>query len=196
MSRIILKNDFIVFIFIFYYKNFKISPEAYQALTGFWAPNEHDSLFLSVYALNFATLILCFLSPLLKAESILIFSSIFSSARQNCKSRIGSSVSMAEVAKLLYIVVVDDDAENRTGKEKKSFRYTRRVLQTTLQLMGCKARHAFKVSNFPPSFSLFSFSLIQMEYYFGYRESSDHFQEIVLVSSVFPSGGLENCVFS
>lgn len=105
---------------------------------------------------------------------------------------------MAEVAKLLYIVVVDDDAaKKRTGKEKKSFRYTRRVLQTTLQLMGCKARHAFKVSNFPRSFSLFSFSLIQMEYYFGCRESSDHFREIVLVSSVFwdPSGGLENCGF-
>ncbi|RVW80211.1 P-loop NTPase domain-containing protein LPA1-like 1 [Vitis vinifera] len=52
---------------------------------------------------------------------------------------------MAEVAKLLYIVVVDD-AEKRAGKEKKSFRYTRPVLQTTLQLMGCKPRHAFKIS--------------------------------------------------
>ncbi|CAH9097456.1 unnamed protein product [Cuscuta epithymum] len=48
-----------------------------------------------------------------------------------------------EVTKLLYIVVVDDDAGK---KEKESFRYTRSVLQSTLQLMGCKARHAFKIS--------------------------------------------------
>ncbi|CAI9776473.1 unnamed protein product [Fraxinus pennsylvanica] len=47
------------------------------------------------------------------------------------------------VAKLLYIIVVEDDAE--TEKET-SFRYTRSVLQSTLQLMGCKARHAFKIS--------------------------------------------------
>ncbi|XP_071734888.1 P-loop NTPase domain-containing protein LPA1 homolog 2-like [Rutidosis leptorrhynchoides] len=43
-----------------------------------------------------------------------------------------------EVAKLLYIVVEDE--------EGMSFRYTRHVLQSTLQLMGCKARHAFKIS--------------------------------------------------
>lgn len=50
------------------------------------------------------------------------------------------------VAKLLYIVVLEDDAA--AGEEKSgppSFRYTRSVLQSTLQLMGCKARHAFKV---------------------------------------------------
>ncbi|KAJ1694656.1 hypothetical protein LUZ63_011354 [Rhynchospora breviuscula] len=41
-------------------------------------------------------------------------------------------------AKLLYIVVAD---ENGAG-----FRYTRSVLQSTLQFMGCKARHAFKIS--------------------------------------------------
>ncbi|XP_024926192.3 P-loop NTPase domain-containing protein LPA1 homolog 1 isoform X2 [Ziziphus jujuba] len=51
---------------------------------------------------------------------------------------------MAEVAKVLYIVVVDDEDKRETGKE--SFRYTRPVLQSTLQLMGCKARHAFKIS--------------------------------------------------
>ncbi|KDP44001.1 hypothetical protein JCGZ_05468 [Jatropha curcas] len=51
---------------------------------------------------------------------------------------------MAEVAKLLYIVVVDEEERNEQGKE--SFRYTRPVLQSTLQLMGCKARHAFKIS--------------------------------------------------
>lgn len=48
---------------------------------------------------------------------------------------------MADVAKLLYIVVMDEEVKN--GKE--SFRYTKPVLLSTLQLMGCKARHAFKV---------------------------------------------------
>ena len=50
---------------------------------------------------------------------------------------------MAEVTKLLYVVVVDNEEKREKGKE--SFRYTRPVLQSTLQLMGCKARHAFKV---------------------------------------------------
>ncbi|KAF4371934.1 hypothetical protein F8388_000101 [Cannabis sativa] len=50
---------------------------------------------------------------------------------------------MAEVTKVLYIVVVDEEEKREKGKE--SFRYTRPVLQSTLQLMGCKARHAFKV---------------------------------------------------
>ncbi|KAK9124207.1 hypothetical protein Sjap_013809 [Stephania japonica] len=52
---------------------------------------------------------------------------------------------MAEVPKLLYIVVVDD-GEKRPGKGCESTRYTRPMLQSTLQLMGCKARHAFKIS--------------------------------------------------
>lgn len=49
--------------------------------------------------------------------------------------------------KVLYIVVMDgDNNKNEKGKMgKESFRYTRSVLQSTLQLMGCKARHAFKV---------------------------------------------------
>ncbi|KAK1409943.1 hypothetical protein QVD17_36474 [Tagetes erecta] len=47
-----------------------------------------------------------------------------------------------EVAKLLYIVVEDDDEKN----EELCFRYTRHVLHSTLQLMGCKARHSFKIS--------------------------------------------------
>lgn len=51
---------------------------------------------------------------------------------------------MADVAKVLYIVVLD--YEELLKKEKESFRYTRPVLQSTLQLMGCKARHAFKIS--------------------------------------------------
>ncbi|GMJ15442.1 hypothetical protein like AT5G60760 [Hibiscus trionum] len=50
---------------------------------------------------------------------------------------------MGESAKVLYIVVVDEDDK---GEETLSFRYTRPVLQNTLQLMGCKARHAFKIS--------------------------------------------------
>ncbi|KAI8524104.1 hypothetical protein RHMOL_Rhmol13G0123600 [Rhododendron molle] len=51
---------------------------------------------------------------------------------------------MGEVTKLLYVVVVDDGEKREKGKE--SFRYTRPVLQSTLQLMGCKARHTFKIS--------------------------------------------------
>ncbi|XP_042444895.1 P-loop NTPase domain-containing protein LPA1 homolog 1-like [Zingiber officinale] len=59
---------------------------------------------------------------------------------------------MAEVPKLLYIVVVDDVGEEKEGGDGErqgrslSFRYTRSVLQSTLQLMGCKARHSFKIS--------------------------------------------------
>lgn len=45
---------------------------------------------------------------------------------------------MGEMPKLLYLVVMDNN--------KDSFRYTRSVLQSTLQLMGCKARHAFKIA--------------------------------------------------
>ncbi|KAF9598222.1 hypothetical protein IFM89_025923 [Coptis chinensis] len=43
-----------------------------------------------------------------------------------------------ETPKVLYIIVIDVDND--------SFRYTRSVLQSSLQLMGCKARHAFKIS--------------------------------------------------
>ncbi|KAF7823368.1 P-loop NTPase domain-containing protein LPA1-like protein 1-like [Senna tora] len=51
---------------------------------------------------------------------------------------------MGEAGKILFIVVVDD-AEKKE-KQKESFRYARPVLQSTLQLMGCKSRHAFKIS--------------------------------------------------
>eukprot|EP01018_Ginkgo_biloba_P032510 Gb_20683 [translate_table: standard] len=54
---------------------------------------------------------------------------------------------MAEVPKLLYIIVNDEDAVGEgPGKANLSFRYTRSVLHSTLQLMGCKPRHAFKIS--------------------------------------------------
>ncbi|CAD5191722.1 unnamed protein product [Musa acuminata subsp. malaccensis] len=64
---------------------------------------------------------------------------------------------MSERLKFLYIVVVDDGETGGVGGERGkgmasednrslSFRYTRSVLQSTLQLMGCKARHAFKIS--------------------------------------------------
>ncbi|GLU11852.1 hypothetical protein SLE2022_285720 [Rubroshorea leprosula] len=60
---------------------------------------------------------------------------------------------MTESAKVSYIVVVDgakekeEEEEEEEEKETSSFRYTRPVLQSTLQLMGCKARHAFKISS-------------------------------------------------
>jgi hypothetical protein len=44
-------------------------------------------------------------------------------------------------SRLLYIAVADDHGHCR----RSTFRYTRPVLQSTLQLMGCKPRHAFKV---------------------------------------------------
>lgn len=47
-----------------------------------------------------------------------------------------------ESTKLLYIAVLH---ENEEGMENASFQYTRSMLQSTLQFMGCKARHAFKV---------------------------------------------------
>lgn len=54
------------------------------------------------------------------------------------------------MAKMLYIVVVDGEEEeklvgNKAEDTRHSFRYTRSLLQSTLQLMGCKPRHAFKV---------------------------------------------------
>lgn len=73
-----------------------------------------------------------------------------------------SGVDMAEVAKVLYIVVVDEKDKREKGKE--SFRYTRPVLQSTLQLMGCKARHAFKAKTFSFSFFL-SFLPIFLRFY-------------------------------
>lgn len=80
---------------------------------------------------------------------------------------------MAEVAKLLYIVVVDEG--EKLEKEKGSFRYTRHVLQSTLQLMGCKPRHAFKVC-------LFSF----FNHTSGFHaKSSGRFSNVFFSSSIF-----------
>ncbi|KAI4385477.1 hypothetical protein MLD38_003499 [Melastoma candidum] len=54
---------------------------------------------------------------------------------------------MGEVGKVSFLVVVDEGERREIGGGGKcSFRYTRQVLQSTLQLMGCKARHAFKIS--------------------------------------------------
>ena len=43
-----------------------------------------------------------------------------------------------------------------------AFRYTRPVLQSTLHLMGCKPRHAFKVPLFLPAYSPLSCSLLRV----------------------------------
>ncbi|XP_047050859.1 P-loop NTPase domain-containing protein LPA1-like [Lolium rigidum] len=45
-------------------------------------------------------------------------------------------------SRLLYIAVADHHGHGR----RSTFHYTRPVLQSTLQLMGCKPRHAFKIS--------------------------------------------------
>ncbi|KAG8060774.1 hypothetical protein GUJ93_ZPchr0002g25374 [Zizania palustris] len=52
---------------------------------------------------------------------------------------VGDMVEAPAPPKLLYIAVSDSGG-------RRAFRYTRPVLQGTLQLMGCKARHAFKIS--------------------------------------------------
>lgn len=52
-----------------------------------------------------------------------------------------------EATKLLYILVQDDPLPGaKEGEQGPTYRYTRGLLQSTLQLMGCKARHATKVS--------------------------------------------------
>lgn len=63
---------------------------------------------------------------------------------------------MADAHKLFYIIVLDEDSQGEwTGEESPSlffqksnhsFRYTRPVLQSILQLMGCKQRHSFKIT--------------------------------------------------
>lgn len=58
---------------------------------------------------------------------------------------------MVEEKKLLYILVEDEEGElGQTGAGGKaaSHRYTRPMLQSTLQFMGCRPRHAFKVSTY------------------------------------------------
>ncbi|KAF9600617.1 hypothetical protein IFM89_011200 [Coptis chinensis] len=57
-----------------------------------------------------------------------------------------NTAKMTETPKVLYIIVIDvDNEENKND----SFRYTRSVLHSSLQLMGCKARHTFKGFLFP-----------------------------------------------
>lgn len=63
---------------------------------------------------------------------------------------------MADAQKLFYIIVLDENSQGEwTGEESPSlffqksnhsFRYTRPVLQSILQLMGCKQRHSFKIT--------------------------------------------------
>lgn len=49
-------------------------------------------------------------------------------------------------SKLLYVLVQDDPMPGAKEGEKGSTpRYTRPLLQSTLQLMGCKPRHGHKV---------------------------------------------------
>ncbi|CAK9262934.1 unnamed protein product [Sphagnum jensenii] len=57
---------------------------------------------------------------------------------------------MVEEKKLLYILVEDEQGElgqNGAGGKAASHRYTRPMLQSTLQFMGCRPRHAFKISD-------------------------------------------------
>lgn len=57
------------------------------------------------------------------------------------------AIKSAEALKLLYILVQDDPLPDaKEGEQGPTHRYTRGLLQSTLQLMGCKPRHATKVS--------------------------------------------------
>ena len=51
-----------------------------------------------------------------------------------------------EGSKILYILVQDDPEPGaKEGEQGPCHRYTRPLLTSTLQLMGCKPRHAIKV---------------------------------------------------
>lgn len=71
---------------------------------------------------------------------------------------------MAE--KILYMVVVDESVKLKEN-EKESFRYTRPVLQSTLQLMGCKARHAFKVQILFHHFVYYANYIVYFQFHCG-----------------------------
>ena len=71
---------------------------------------------------------------------------------------------MAE--KILYMVVVDESVKLKEN-EKESFRYTRPVLQSTLQLMGCKARHAFKVQILFHDFVYYANYIVYFQFHCG-----------------------------
>lgn len=85
---------------------------------------------------------------------------------------------MAEATKVLYVEVVDEGE----GNGEDSFSYTRPVLQSTLQLMGCKARHAFKISRRV-------FELIRSEG--SCNSSPEHGKEPEFAKK---SGGSTNCL--
>ncbi|KAG0627688.1 hypothetical protein M758_2G220600 [Ceratodon purpureus] len=58
------------------------------------------------------------------------------------------AIKSAEALKLLYILVQDDPLPDaKEGEQGPTHRYTRGLLQSTLQLMGCKPRHATKISD-------------------------------------------------
>ncbi|KAM3314155.1 hypothetical protein ACQJBY_033170 [Aegilops geniculata] len=66
-------------------------------------------------------------------------SSLLSSARRLVVEQVRAWDDMAAAKQQppLYIAVADD-------RQRSSFRCTRPVMQSALQLMGCKSRHAFK----------------------------------------------------
>ncbi|XP_048573304.1 uncharacterized protein LOC125553580 [Triticum urartu] len=68
-----------------------------------------------------------------------LFSSLLSSARRLVVElvRAGDNMAAAKQQPPLYIVVADD-------RQRSTFPCTRPILQSALQLMGCKPRHTFK----------------------------------------------------
>lgn len=94
---------------------------------------------------------------------------------------------MGEVGKILYLVVVDDadKKDNNNNKGKDSFRYTRPVLQSTLQLIGCKARHAFKVFSLLFLSFRFKSKLFLLFFSFLFNRASIISDLLVLHSTLF-----------
>lgn len=81
---------------------------------------------------------------------------------------------MADRPKLLYILVQDEEVPGSENEVKAPWpRYTRPLLQSTLQLMGCKPRHAFKVQSFEITYLVIGVDM--------YCVSKFHFKEVILL---------------
>lgn len=118
---------------------------------------------------------ICFLDQVSPVSGLIFFVTRFWSL---------AMATAAEAPKLLYIVVVDGsggDGDERKN-ERASFRYTRSLLQSTLQLMGCKARHAFKVL---PFFFFKKKFLFPVERLKSHRNFTKHCKLVFLNGKIF-----------
>lgn len=78
-----------------------------------------------------------------KSQKVLETQFLHANADESSALHVSKSV---EGTKLLYILVQDEPAPGAKDVEQApSYRYTRPMLASTLQLMGCKPRHSIKV---------------------------------------------------